>query len=111
MKFAMGADTLRTLSKQTSGSTDDLGSLVKQLAQAAEPLEGQFNGVARSRFDNFKAETDRIAVELNGALAAVLMGITGQDRAFVEGETTMADETAATQAGAAFDAARFSGRA
>lgn len=103
----MGADTLRTLGKQTGASTDDLGGLVKQLAAAAEPLKGQFNGAARARFDNFKAQTDSIAAELNGALAAVLMGITGQDRSFVEGEMTMADETSAAQSGAAFDAARF----
>jgi uncharacterized protein YukE len=111
MKFAMGNETLRTLGKQTAGSTEDLGGLVRQLSAAADPLEGQFNGAARQRFDSFKFETDRIADELNAALAAVLGGITGQDRSFVEGEMTMADETAAAQAGAAFDAAKFSGKA
>ena len=41
MKFAMGADTLGVLSKATSGSSDDLSLLVRQLFEAAEPLEGR----------------------------------------------------------------------
>lgn len=107
MKFAMGGETLGQLAKQTSGSSDDLGSLVKQLLQAAEPLQGKFNGAARQTFDRFKVDTDAIAGELNGALGSVLGGIAGQGRAFVEGEQQMVDETSAAQSGAAFDAARF----
>lgn len=107
MKFAMGGETLTQLTKQTSSSTDDLGALVRRLAEAAEPLQGKFNGAGRAAFDRFKGETDRIAVELNSALSAVLGGIAGQNRAFVEGEQQMVDETTATQSGASFDAARF----
>ena len=44
MKFDMGASTLSTLTKQTSGSNDDLGGLVKELVAAAEPLEGSSTG-------------------------------------------------------------------
>lgn len=107
MKFAMGSDTLATLTKRTSSSTEDLGALVRELAAAAEPLQGKFNGAGRAAFDRFKAETDRIAVDLNGALGAVLTGISGMDRSYAEGDTQMADETRAAEGASSFDAARF----
>ena len=107
MKFAMGSDVLSTLTKKTSSSSEDLGALVKQLAQAAEPLQGKFNGAGRAAFDKFKSETDRISVDLNGALQGVLTGIGGMDRSFGEGDQQMADETRSTEGGTAFDAARF----
>lgn len=109
MKFAMGSETLTQLTQKTSGAGDDLGALVRQLADAAEPLEGRFNGAGRAAFDRFKIEVDGIAVELNSALASVLQGIQGQDRAFREGEQQIADETTAAQGGASFEAARFGG--
>jgi hypothetical protein len=109
MKFAMGAETLTVLTKQTSSANDDLGSLVKQLFAAAEPIQGKFNGAGRAAFDRFKGETDQIANELNSALAGVLGGIQGQNTAFVTGEQQMVDETAAAQASANFESARFSG--
>jgi hypothetical protein len=108
MKFAMGAETLGQLTKQTSTATDDLGALVKELFAAAEPIQGKFNGAGRAAFDKFKGETDRIAGELNGALFAVLGGIDGQNVAFLQGEEEMVSQTNAAQAGANFDAARFS---
>ncbi|EYR63280.1 hypothetical protein N866_01670 [Actinotalea ferrariae CF5-4] len=107
MKFAMGSDVLSTLTKKTSSSSEDLGALVKELAAAAEPLQGKFNGAGRAAFDRFKGETDRIAIELNGALNAVLTGISGMDRSFVEGDAQMADETRASEGASSFDAARF----
>lgn len=107
MKFAMGGDQLTQLTRQTSAAGDDLGALVKQLADSAEPLQGKFNGAGRAAFDRFKSETDRIAIELNGALSAVLAGISGQNQAFLQGEQQMVDETSSTQSGVAFDAARF----
>jgi uncharacterized protein YukE len=109
MKFAMGAETLTVLTKQTSSANDDLGSLVKQLFAAAEPIQGKFNGAGRAAFDRFKGETDQIANELNSALAAVLGGIQGQNTAFLTGEQQMVDETTAAQGGANFESARFSG--
>ena len=109
MKFAMGAETLTVLTKQTSSANDDLGSLVKQLFAAAEPIQGKFNGAGRAAFDRFKGETDQIANELNSALAAVLGGIQGQNTAFITGEQQMVDETTAAQAGSNFESARFSG--
>lgn len=107
MKFAMGGDTLTQLTKKTSSSTEDLGSLVKQLAQAAAPLEGKFNGAGRAAFDKFNGQTNQIAAELNGALASVLSGITGQNKAFVQGDQQMVDETNSAQSGAGFESARF----
>jgi uncharacterized protein YukE len=109
MKFAMGAETLTVLTKQTSSANEDLGSLVKQLFAAAEPIQGKFNGAGRAAFDKFKGETDLIANELNSALAAVLGGIQGQNTAFVTGEQQMVDETTTAQASANFESARFSG--
>ena len=67
-------------------------SRLRQLADAAAPLEGRFNGAGRAAFDRFKGEVDGISVELNAALSSVLTGITGQNRAFVEGEQQIADE-------------------
>ncbi len=109
MKFSMGADTLTNLTKQTSGANDDLGSLVKKLYAAAEPLEKKFEGSARAAFNQFKSETDDIANELNSALAAVLGGIQGQNTAFIQGEQNMVDETNAARSGSGFESARFSG--
>ena len=108
MKFAMGADVLTQLTKTTSTSSDDLGALVRQLAEAGAPLEGKFNGAGRAAFDQFKANTDQISAELNAALAAVLAGVAGMDRSFQEGDSEMADQTRSTQASVSFDAARFS---
>lgn len=109
MKFDMGAETLSVLTKQTSGSSDDLGALVKQLVVAADPLMQVQAGAAKAAFDSFKNRTDEVAAELNGSLAAVLGGISGMDRAFREGESEMVDQTRSAESGAAFDAARFGG--
>ena len=77
MKFAMGADTLGVLTKSTSGSSDDLQVLVRQLFEAAEPLEGRFQGAGRAAFDRFKSRTDVISAELKASLDGVLGGIGG----------------------------------
>jgi len=110
MKFDMGAQTLAQLTKQTGSASQDLGTLVRQLAQAAEPLEGKFNGQGRAAFDQFKARTDEIATSLDQALAAVLGGIQGQDRAFVQGDAQMADSSSSVQSSIDFDAAKFGAR-
>jgi hypothetical protein len=55
MKFAMGAETLTVLTKQTSSANDDLGSVVKQLFAAAEPIQGKFNGPAGPHSTSSKA--------------------------------------------------------
>jgi uncharacterized protein YukE len=107
MKFAMGSDVLATLTTKTSSSGEDLGALVKELAAAAEPLEGTFNGSGRVAFDRFQAETERISVDLNAALGAVLTGLSGMDRSFAEGDQAMADETRAAEGAVSFESARF----
>ncbi len=111
MKFAMGADTLSVLTKATSGSSDELAALVRQLFEAAEPLEKVFDGNARAVFDRFKGRTDAISSELKASLDGVLVGIGGMNRSFLEGESEMADSTSSIESSASFDAARFgSGR-
>ena len=107
MKFDMGATTLATLTKKTSSSSDDLGALVRQLSEAADPLEGKFNGAGRATFDDFKVRTDEIAAEINAALSSVLAGIVGMDKAFTQGEEEMVETTQTAQASSDFDSARF----
>lgn len=108
MKFDMGASTLSTLVKQTQGSGDDLGALIRQLVVAAAPLEGRFNGAGRVAFDSFKARTDQITADLNGALSAIVGGQSGMDNAFVTGDSEMSDNARSTESGADFAGARFS---
>lgn len=108
MTFDMGAQTLSHLTTATSSAHDDLGAEVRKLYDAAAPLEGRFNGAGRAAFNQFKADTDQIATDLNTALAGVLAGIDGQNVAFLTGEQQMADETHTAHSGAGFEAARFS---
>jgi hypothetical protein len=107
VKFDMGQSTLSTLTKQSHGSSNDLGTLIKQLVAAAEPLEGKFNGTGRAAFDAFKARSDQITAELNSSLSAIIGGQTGMDKAFGQGDHDMADNARATEQSAGFDAARF----
>jgi hypothetical protein len=110
MKFAMGADTLAQLGKRTSSASGDLGTQVKALLKAAEPLENRFNGAGRAAFDRFKGESDEVAAELDRALAAVLGGIGGMDTSFGTGDQQMADDATSAMGSVSFDSARFSGR-
>ncbi|QUG99937.1 hypothetical protein HUO13_03160 [Saccharopolyspora erythraea] len=110
MKFDMGSSTLSSLTKQTQGSSDDLGALIRQLIAAAEPLQGKFNGAGRAAFDGFKARADEITAELNSSLGAILGGQSGMDSSFGQGDTEMADNAASAQGSANFDAARFGAR-
>ena len=107
MKFDMGSSTLGTLTQQTGSSNEDLGQLVRNLMEAAAPLEGKFNGAGRVKFDEFKARTDEVANELNSSLSAILMGQSEMDRSFQTGDQEAADNAAQQQGSAAFDAARF----
>ncbi|MBF4577757.1 hypothetical protein [Frondihabitans sp. VKM Ac-2883] len=107
MKFAMGADTLGVLGKKTGGASQDLGSQVKALLAAAEPLQGKFNGQGRAAFDRFKGQSDEVAGELNASLAAVLQGIGGMNTAFGTGDQQMADEQSQAAGSVNFDSARF----
>ena len=96
MKFAMEADALQVLGRKTATESDDLGQLVRNLKDAAEPLESTFNGVAKASFNSFKERTDEIATILNNSLVGITESIGGQNRAFV----TAADEGAELHRGA-----------
>ncbi|MBT2399450.1 hypothetical protein [Streptomyces sp. ISL-100] len=110
MKFDMGTQALSTLQSQSQGSSNELGLLIRQLIQAAQPLEGKFNGSGKVAFDLFKSRSDEITAALNASLAAILGGQSGMDTAFGSGDQEQ-DENAKSQMSAAnFDAARFSGR-
>lgn len=109
MKFDMGDQTLAVLGKSTAGSSDDLGALIHLLIQAAEPLEGKFNGAGKVTFDSFKDRADEITADLNGALASILGGQVGMDNAFGSGDQEQADNAYQHMGLANFEAARFSG--
>ncbi|GAB3117188.1 hypothetical protein GCM10027055_28120 [Janibacter alkaliphilus] len=111
MKFDMGSTTLGTLSKGTQGSHDDLGSLVKELVRAVEPLEGKFNGRGRVAFDSFKQRTDEVAAELNSSLAKILEGQGEMDLAFHTGDEEAGQNASQSEGKSSFDRARFSGQA
>ncbi|MFI9270248.1 hypothetical protein ACIGXM_06000 [Kitasatospora sp. NPDC052896] len=108
MKFDMGSQTLATLIKHTQGSSDDLGTLIKQLIAAVQPLEGKFNGAGRIAFDSFKSRADQITADLNGSLSAILGGQGGMNQSFSSGDTEMSDTARSTMGAANFDAAKFS---
>ncbi|MFI6933118.1 hypothetical protein [Streptomyces sp. NPDC050287] len=107
MKFDMGAQTLSQLQRDSRGSSDDLGSLIRQLVQAATPLEGKFNGSGRAMFDRFKGQADRITSDLNSSLSAILGGQSGMDSAFSSGDQEQGDNARQQMGAANFDAARF----
>lgn len=107
MKFDMGAQTLSNLIRDSRGSSDDLGALVKQLVQAATPLEGKFNGSGRVMFDQFKSRADQIASDLNGSLSAILGGQSGMEKAFSSGDQEQGENARRQMSAADFDGARF----
>ncbi|MEE1806462.1 hypothetical protein [Streptomyces sp. BE133] len=110
MKFDMGAQVLSTLSSKSRGSSTDLGTLIRQLVQAAAPLEGKFNGAGRAAFDSFKNRSDEITAALNGSLSALLGGQSGMEAAFSSGDQEQGDNARQQMSAANFDAARFGGR-
>ncbi|WP_345648070.1 hypothetical protein [Streptomyces tremellae] len=110
MKFDMGSTTLSDLVKNTSGSSDDLGSLIKQLIAAADPLEGRFNGAGKTAFDSFKSRADSITSDLNGSLRAILGGQSGMDGSFTSGDQEQESNAHRNMSAANFDAARFGAR-
>ncbi|MEV7724350.1 hypothetical protein ACIRP0_24430 [Streptomyces sp. NPDC101733] len=110
MKFDMGSTTLSELGKATGGSSEDLGTLIKLLIAAADPLEGKFNGAGRAAFDSFKQRSDAITGELNASLRAIIGGQSGMDTSFVAGDHEQADQAHQNMGSANFDAARFGAR-
>ncbi|MGW7049194.1 hypothetical protein ACWGDT_42375 [Streptomyces avermitilis] len=110
MKFDMGSQVLSTLISNSRGSSDDLGTLIRQLVQAAQPLEGKFNGAGRVAFDSFKGRSDEITTSLNSALSGILGGQSGMESAFGSGDQEQGENARTQEAAANFDGARFSGR-
>ncbi|MDQ0812579.1 hypothetical protein QFZ63_004293 [Streptomyces sp. B3I7] len=110
MKFDMGAQTLQTLMRDSRGSGDDLGTLIRQLVQAAQPLEGKFNGGGRVAFDRFKTRADSITTDLNASLSAILGGQSGMESAFGSGDQEQGDNAKQQMSAANFDGARFGAR-
>lgn len=109
VRYVMGDETLSTLTRQTSSSNQDLGSLVKQLGRSADPIQDDFQGAGKVAFMEFKGHTDEIALGLNRALASVLQGVGGMDGAFAHGVEQQATETRGLMGSARFDSARFGG--
>ncbi|MGO1570257.1 MAG: hypothetical protein ACTJFR_02705 [Canibacter sp.] len=99
-RFSMDQQTLVTLGQRTETESDDLGTLVRNFIEAAEPISGSFNGPARSAFNSFKGNADGISTMLNSALQGVLGSIVGQNRAFTEGMTEGAESHKANMGGA-----------
>lgn len=107
MKFDMGTDTLSTLTSQTQGQSQDLGTLIRALVQAAEPLEGKFNGAGKQAFDGFKAHTDQITSQLNAALSSIIGGQGGMNKSFSQGQVDFSQNTRSAMGNADFSAASF----
>jgi uncharacterized protein YukE len=107
MKFDMGSATLATLVKQTGTSNQDLGALVRRLIEAAQPLEGRFNGAGKAAWDSFKARGNEIAANLNRSLAALNVAQSGMNTAFIEAESEQADNANSAMSRTNFDADRF----
>ncbi|MGP3686953.1 hypothetical protein ACTVZO_19970 [Streptomyces sp. IBSNAI002] len=110
MKFDMGTQVLTNLMSGSRGSNTDLGSLIKQLVAAAQPLEGKFQGQGKVAFDSFKLRADDIAKELNASLAAIVGGQSGMEQAFGSGDAEQGENARQQQGAANFDGARFRGR-
>ncbi|WP_329245984.1 hypothetical protein OG417_50805 [Actinoallomurus sp. NBC_01490] len=102
-----GQHTLVNLARGTQISTHDLGTLIKQLIQAAEPLKGKFDGEGKKTFDRFKAHADQIATDLHAGLRSVNTGQVGMERAFLTGDQAMADDAQSKMSSANFHAAKF----
>ncbi len=112
-RWDMTQGAFDTSAKSTAGRAGDLGSLVKQLVQAAAPLEGKFNGDGKKMFDAFKANVDQTAADLNAGMAHLAVGQKGVGTAM---DTAQAEQVAAgkqshgTSEATATTARRFSGR-
>lgn len=107
MKFDMGTDTLSTLITRTQGQSQDLGTLIKALVQAAAPLEGKFNGAGKQAFDAFKSHTDQITTNLNTALSSIIGGQSGMNKSFNQGQVDFTHNAKTAMGGADFSAASF----
>ncbi|GEK81477.1 hypothetical protein [Agrococcus baldri] len=105
--FNMTQNALLDLGKRSETESEDLGTLVRQLVEAAEPLQNTFNGPAKGTFNSFKGKTDMIASQLNGALGAIVGSISGQNMSFVQGAEDGADTHKSTEGATDFSDETF----
>lgn len=108
IQFDMGGDTLHTLTQQTSGSVDELVSLVRQLGDADTELQAKFNGGGAISYVNFKHRVDQCADDLTQALHMINSGQSEMDRATKTGDSEMSDNSTQADGSANYTAARFS---
>lgn len=73
-RWDMSQGAFDQAAKGTAGRAQDLGGLVKQLVDAAAPLEGKFGGEGKKQFDAFKQNVDSIAASLNAGMAHLAVG-------------------------------------
>lgn len=106
--FDMGGDVLSTLTTQTSGSSDELVSLVRQLGVADSELQAKFNGAGAIGYVNFKNRVDECANDLSVALHMINQGQSEMDRSVQTGDSELADNATSADGSANYDAARFS---
>jgi len=106
-RWDFGDQTLTQLTRKTGSTGDELGTLITQLIDAAEPLSNRFNGAGKAAFDSFKSRADTITAELNAGLTSINEGQGGMNQAFMTGNTTMADDANTNMGAANFDAAKF----
>ncbi len=107
MKFAMEEGTLVRLGQRAQTESEDLVGLVRQLAEASEPLEGQMNGPARAAVDHFQSSLDEISASLSNALAGIVQSISGQNQAFMMAAEEGAATHQAAEGTADFSSAAF----
>jgi uncharacterized protein YukE len=102
MKFIVGSggETLTTMTKQTDSTTQDLATLLQQLAQAGEPIRDSFQGRGRVLFDEFHKHAHADGVILNKLLASIAEGVGGMDSSYFDFEQQSA-ETAQRISGSA----------
>lgn len=106
-RWSMEQDALNSLAKKTGSGTQDLGGLVKQLVNAAQPLEGKMSGAGKAMFDSFKQRVDAITADLNAGMGAIAEGQSGMDQSFRAGDQQMADTAKSNTSAANFDGAKF----
>ena len=91
----------------TGGSIEDLGTLVKRLVKAAEPLEGKFKGDGRAVFRELHRQADEVSMLVQKGMVSLNEGQSGMSDAVVQGDQAMADAANAQMSAANFDGAKF----
>ena len=109
MKFVVGqgGETLSTMTKQTASSNEDLGALIRALAEAGEPIRNSFQGRGRALFDQFHAHAAEDGATLNKLLASIADGVGGMDSSYFDFDQQAGDTAQRLMAAAPFSSGRF----